>query len=278
MRELAGVGRLLARDHAEERGLARAVRTDHADDAAGRKRERELLEQQPVAVGLGDVARLDDDVAEPRAGRDVDLDAVELDVLPPRRGAARRGEAGLALGVPRPGRHPHPLELAGQRPLPRPIPASPRPRAEPASARATTSSCPPTGCRGRGRARGSSRPRCRGSSGRGSPRRRCRGTPRGTARARRPTRRRGGSSARRAAGGRAMESSTRHSATRRRSPPESVVTSASAGGQRRASIADLEHAVEVPGVGALDPVLHLALLVEKRGPSRRLTSARRTGR
>ena len=38
------------------------------------------------------------------------------------------------------------------------------------------SSCPSTECRGRGRVRGSTRPRCRGSSGRGSPRPRCRGS------------------------------------------------------------------------------------------------------
>ena len=59
----------------------------------------------------------------------------------------------------------------------------------------------------RGRARGSSPRRCRGSSGRASPRRRCRGTPAGAVRATRPIRRRGGSSARRAAAGRASTSS-----------------------------------------------------------------------
>ena len=38
------------------------------------------VDQQPVAVALDDVAGLDDDVAEPRPGRDVDLDPVELHV------------------------------------------------------------------------------------------------------------------------------------------------------------------------------------------------------
>ena len=73
--ERARVRLLLARDHAEERRLAGAVRPDHADDAAGRQRERQVLDEQPVAEALRDVVGLDDDVAEPRAGRDVDLDA-----------------------------------------------------------------------------------------------------------------------------------------------------------------------------------------------------------
>ena len=61
--------------------------------------------------------------------------------------------------------------------------------------------------------------------------------PRGSARARRPTRHRGGSSARRAGAGRARRAAARASATRRRSPPESVVTSRSPSGSRSASIA-----------------------------------------
>ena len=65
--QLAGVRLLLAGDHAEERRLAGAVRADHADDAAGRQREGQVLDEQPVAVALLDAVRLDDDVAEPRA-------------------------------------------------------------------------------------------------------------------------------------------------------------------------------------------------------------------
>src|SRR5262249_46338136 len=38
----AGVGLLLARDHAEERGLASAVRADHTDDPGRRQREVEV--------------------------------------------------------------------------------------------------------------------------------------------------------------------------------------------------------------------------------------------
>ena len=76
--ERAGVRLLLAGDHAEERRLAGAVRADHADDPAGRQREGQVLEEQPVAEALGHAVGLDHEVAEPRAGRDVDLDAVEL--------------------------------------------------------------------------------------------------------------------------------------------------------------------------------------------------------
>ena len=97
-----------------------------------------------------------------------------------------RGDARLALGLAGAGRHAHPLELAlracggaSRRP-------SPPARAAAPSVRASSCSCPPTGCRSRGRARGSSPRRCRGSSGRASPRRRCRGTPAGGVRATRP--------------------------------------------------------------------------------------------
>ena len=79
--ELAVVGLLLAGDHLEERRLAGAVRPDHADDAAGRERERQVLDEQPVAEALDDVLGLDDEVAEARAGGNVDLDALDLEVL-----------------------------------------------------------------------------------------------------------------------------------------------------------------------------------------------------
>jgi hypothetical protein len=49
----AGVGLFLAGDHAEQRGLAGAVGADDADDAAGRQLEIQILDQQPVAIALG---------------------------------------------------------------------------------------------------------------------------------------------------------------------------------------------------------------------------------
>src|SRR5690606_35521244 len=71
----AGIGRLLAGDHPEQGGLADAVGADHADDAAGRQPEREVVDKQPVAVALAQAVYLDHHVAQPRAGRDHDLGA-----------------------------------------------------------------------------------------------------------------------------------------------------------------------------------------------------------
>src|SRR5690348_8941574 len=48
--EFAAIGRVLAGDHAEQRRLAGAVRADDADDAAWRQLERQLIDQQVVAV------------------------------------------------------------------------------------------------------------------------------------------------------------------------------------------------------------------------------------
>ena len=74
-----------------------------------------LLEEEPVAEALGDVLRLDDDVAEPRAGRDVDLDLVEPDVLLLGEQLLVALHARLRLRVARLRAHPHPLELARER-------------------------------------------------------------------------------------------------------------------------------------------------------------------
>src|SRR5262249_50008945 len=69
----AAVRRLAPDDHLEERRLARAVRPDDADDAALRQVERQVVEEELVAVALLQALRAHDDVAEARAGRDVDL-------------------------------------------------------------------------------------------------------------------------------------------------------------------------------------------------------------
>ncbi len=109
---------LLPGDHPEQRRLAGAVRTDHADDAAARQREGQIVHQQQIAVGLAHAARLDDEVAETRTGRNVDLDL--LDLL--RRVLVEQllvgVETRLALGLTRARRHADPFELALQRLLP----------------------------------------------------------------------------------------------------------------------------------------------------------------
>ena len=146
-------------------------------------------------------------------------------------------QARLALGLARPRRHAHPLELALERALPRglllllereplllllepggvvALPRDARAAVELEDpARDVVEEVPIVGDRDD----------------------RARVLLQEAARARRPTRRRGGWSARRAAACRASASRRRQSATRRRSPPESVATSASPGGQRSASIA-----------------------------------------
>src|SRR6185503_4866925 len=109
------VGLRLAGDHPKQRRLAGAVRADDADDAGGGQREGEVVDEEPVAEALAHAVGVDHDVAEPRAGRDVDLDAVELDVLLLGEEALVRAEARLRLRVTGARARPHPLELARER-------------------------------------------------------------------------------------------------------------------------------------------------------------------
>src|SRR5262249_10641912 len=114
----AGIGLFLAGDHPEQRGLPRAVRPDHADDAAAREREIEVVNEQLVAVPFPQLARFDDDIAEARARRDVDLGGLDL-----LRGVLAQQlfvgvQTRFPLGLARPGGHADPLELALERPLP----------------------------------------------------------------------------------------------------------------------------------------------------------------
>ena len=106
------VGLVLAGDHLEQRGLAGAVGADHADDAARRQVEGEIVDQQPVAEALGDLLGRDDVVAEPRPGRDDDLRLVERRLLLLGHHLLVGRDARLALGAPRLGALAHPFELA----------------------------------------------------------------------------------------------------------------------------------------------------------------------
>ena len=113
----AAVRLLLPGDHPEQRRLAGAVGADHADDAAARQREVHVVHQQRVAVALLQVARFDDDVAEPRAGRNVDLDRLDLLRAFFLEQVLVRVQARLALRLPRARRHADPVQLALERPL-----------------------------------------------------------------------------------------------------------------------------------------------------------------
>ena len=66
-------GLVLPGDHAEQRGLAGAVRADDADDAAGRQLEGKVVDQQIVAVAFLEMVEVDDVLAEPLGDRNGDL-------------------------------------------------------------------------------------------------------------------------------------------------------------------------------------------------------------
>ena len=99
-----------------KRGLARAVGTDHADDSAAREHEREVVDEQPVAVALAQLLGLHDLITETRTGRDRDLQlrVAALGRLRLRDQLFERVDAGLALGLAGARRHADPLELAGE--------------------------------------------------------------------------------------------------------------------------------------------------------------------
>ena len=100
-------------DHPEQRGLADAVRADHADDAGPGQRERQVVHQRAALETLGQVVGLEHDVAQPRAGRDVDLGGVDLAVAVGLGGQlVVPRQTGLALRLPGLGVGPHPLQLA----------------------------------------------------------------------------------------------------------------------------------------------------------------------
>src|SRR5246127_1648158 len=84
---------------------------------AGGQLEREVVDEEAVAVGLAQRVGLDDHVAEPGAGRDVDLDLVELDVAVLGEQRLVRIEAGLGFGAPGRGVEAHPLQLLLDRSL-----------------------------------------------------------------------------------------------------------------------------------------------------------------
>src|SRR5262249_14089802 len=110
----ARIGALRAGQHAEQRGLAGTVRPDDADDAATRQAERQIVDQQPLAVALAQVLDLDDRIAEPFARRDVDLARLVALLKLARSELLVALQAGLALGLTRLGILSHPLELVLQ--------------------------------------------------------------------------------------------------------------------------------------------------------------------
>src|SRR5262249_10133292 len=110
---------LLAGDHPEERRLAGAVRADDADDRGLRDLERQIVDQQVVAVALREMLGLDHEVSEPLSGREPDLGRVVLLLRVLGEQRVVRGEARLALRLARARRGADPLELLRDLPLAR---------------------------------------------------------------------------------------------------------------------------------------------------------------
>src|SRR5581483_6478484 len=111
----AAVWLFLPGDHSEQCRLARAVRPDDADDAAGRQPERHVLDQQVVAVSLAHVVGLDHDVAEARPRRDVYLQIARAPFSLLTEQALVSADAGLRFRLPRLRGHPNPFQFALQR-------------------------------------------------------------------------------------------------------------------------------------------------------------------
>ncbi len=66
----------MAGDHAQQRRLAGAVGVDRTDNAAGRQTDTEIIDQDPIIVGLVHVIQLNHDVAQSGARRNVDLEVL----------------------------------------------------------------------------------------------------------------------------------------------------------------------------------------------------------
>ena len=82
------------------------------DDAARRQLEGQVLEEHPVAVGLADSLRLDHHIAQPRAGRDVDLQLLAAPLVLLAQQLVVGADARLALGLAGAWRQADPLQLA----------------------------------------------------------------------------------------------------------------------------------------------------------------------
>ena len=108
---LARIGLLLAGDQLEERRLARAVRSNHADDRPRRHLEREIADQQSIAVALRHGLELDHLVAEPLGDRNEDLGGLVAFLVFVGRELVEARDARLALGLPTFRVLPHPFEL-----------------------------------------------------------------------------------------------------------------------------------------------------------------------
>src|SRR6185437_14869843 len=119
--DVALVRRLLLGDHPEQRGLAGAVRADHADDAARRQLEGEVVDQFAIAKTLAEVFEVDHVVAKPLGHRNGDLRGLGLLFAGLLQQLLIALVARLGLGLARLRRGRDPFLLARQRLLMRGI-------------------------------------------------------------------------------------------------------------------------------------------------------------
>ncbi|MNS54791.1 hypothetical protein D3C72_876050 [compost metagenome] len=112
--DLAAVRLLLAGQHAEEGGLAGAVRPDDADDRARRHLEAQVVDQQAVAIALAHVLELDDLVAETLAHGDEDLLGFVALLVVLAVQFVESCQTRLRLGLPALGVLAHPLQFLVQ--------------------------------------------------------------------------------------------------------------------------------------------------------------------
>src|SRR5712692_6456059 len=113
------VRRLLVREQPKQRRLPGSVRSDDPDDPAAREGEGEVVEEEAVAVSLAQALGLHDELAEPRSGRDRNLELALALVGILSEKPLVRFDARLAFRLPGAWRRANPLELPRQRPLPR---------------------------------------------------------------------------------------------------------------------------------------------------------------
>ena len=105
----------LAGNHPEERGFPRAVGADDPDNAAGRQLKGHTIDQQLVAVPFGDIFGFNDQIAQARPRRDIQLARAgfALEIFPQQFLVGL--DARLGFGMPAFGRHANPFQLALER-------------------------------------------------------------------------------------------------------------------------------------------------------------------
>src|SRR6266550_699812 len=116
-RDGAVVRCLLLGDHPEQRGLAGAVRADHADNAARRQLECQIVDQKPVAKPLGQALEIDDVLTEPLGHGNRDLRGLGLLLVGQLQKFFVTLVARLGFGLTCLGRGRDPFLLAHQRAL-----------------------------------------------------------------------------------------------------------------------------------------------------------------